>query len=121
MEHRCTERYSSDLKILIYKHNLPVAIGRVKNGSKIGVFIETDFSDFGCEHQLSLMVLASKSSSFKVQHIEMKALVIHKSDKGFGAALDFVDDAHANLFVDMLKGDQAQWEDSQLFSQAANG
>jgi len=38
MEHRCTERTVSELKILIYKHNHPIAIGRIRNGSRSGVF-----------------------------------------------------------------------------------
>src|SRR4051812_15196398 len=104
MEHRCTERITSELKILIYKHNHPVAIGRIKNGSHNGVFVETDFQDIDCEHQLTLEVLLNKSTVTKLQRIEMQALVIYKTAKGFGAEVDFDSGSHADTFVEVLQG-----------------
>ena len=120
MEHRCTERISSELKILIYKHNLPIAIGRVKNGSYNGVFVETDFVDIDCEHQLRLEVLLNKSNATKLQRIEMKALVIHKTGKGFGAEVEFHNATQADLFVEVLHGTQLSLPDEQIFALAAN-
>jgi hypothetical protein len=120
MEHRCTERIVSELKILIYKHNLPVAIGRVRNGSSSGVFVETDFSDVDCGHQLQLEVLFNRNNSVKPQSIALKALVIHKTGKGFGAEVDFQNAAHAELFVDLLRGTKECLADVTLFAMAAN-
>ena len=120
MEHRYTERITSELKILIYKHNLPIAIGRIRNGSSHGVFVETDFMDVECEHQLQLEVLFSKSNVAKFQSIAMKALVIHKTGKGFGAEIDFQNAAQAELFVDLLRGTKASAADEQLFAMVAN-
>lgn len=107
MEHRCTTRINSELKLLIYKHNLPVAIGRVKNGSRYGVFVETDFMEIECEHQLKLEVLLDKSSGTKFQRIEMEALVIHKTAKGFGAEIDFPSIMQGDLFLEILQGSKA--------------
>lgn len=120
MEHRCTERSLSELKILIYKHNHPVAIGRIKNGSHNGVFVETDFVDIECEHQLRLEVLPNKNPITKLQRIEMQALVIHKEEKGFGAEVDFDKASDANLFLDMLKHPQSHLLITPIFSKAAN-
>jgi hypothetical protein len=119
MEHRCTERINSELKILIYKHNHPIAIGRVKNGSRSGVFVETDFVDIDCEHQLKLEVLLNKNA-VKLQRIEMKAIVIHKTHKGFGAEVDFQSAAHADAFMEMLCGTQVSLPDEQMFAMVAN-
>ncbi len=116
MEHRCTERINSELKLLIYKHNFPIAIGRVKNGSRNGVFVETDFVDIDCEHQLKLEVLLNRSSSAKLQRIEMKAIVIHKTGKGFGAEVDFQSTAQADLFFEMLQGTHVSVADEQMFA-----
>jgi hypothetical protein len=120
MEHRCTERIVSELKILIYKHNIPIAIGRVRNGSGHGVFVETDFMDIDCEHQLQLEVLFNKSYATKLQSIVMKALVIHKTGKGFGAEIDFQNSAQAELFGELLRGTKADVADEQKFAMVAN-
>ncbi len=120
MEHRCAERVSSELKILIYKHNSPIAIGRIKNGSRSGVFVETDFLDIDCEHQLKLEVLFNKNNVAKLQRIEMKAIVIHKTNKGFGAEVDFQNAAQSDLFVEMLCGTPFNLPDEQMFAMVAN-
>jgi hypothetical protein len=120
MEHRCTERITSELKILIYKHNHPIAIGRVRNGSSSGVFVETDFMDIDCEHQLKLEVLLNKNNTTKLQRIEMKALVIHKTGKGFGAEVDFQNASQVSLFLEMLRGTQKSLPDEQMFAMVAN-
>jgi hypothetical protein len=120
MEHRCAERINSELKILIYKYNLPVAIGRVRTGSSSGIFVETDFVDVECEHQLQLEVLFNKSHATKLQSMLMKALVIHKTSKGFGAEVDFQNSAQAELFVDLLRGIKTSAADEQMFTRVAN-
>jgi len=106
MEHRCTERIESKLRVLIYKHNFPVAIGCINNGSAQGVFVETDFVDIECEHQLKLEVIINKKSS-RLQAVTMEAIVIHKTEKGFGAEIDFFDELQANEFLGLLQGNQA--------------
>lgn len=120
MEHRCTERITSELKILIYKHNYPIAIGRVKNGSRSGIFVETDFVDVDCEHHLKFEVLVSRNNTAKLQRIEMKAIVIHKTGKGFGAEVDFQSAAQADLFMEMLCGTQVSLPDEKMFAMVAN-
>jgi hypothetical protein len=120
MEHRYAERTTSELKLLIYKHNHPIAIGRVRNGSHSGVFVETDFMDIDCEHQLTLEILLTKNSVTKLQRIEMKAIVIHKTNKGFGAEVDFQNSLHADTFVELLRGPQVSAPDDQMFALVAN-
>ena len=104
MEHRCAERVKSELKILIYKHNHPVAIGRINNGSRHGVFVETDFMDIDCEHQLKLEVMLSKNNYSKFKRIEMEAIVIHKTPRGFGAEIEFPNTQQADMFMEIMRG-----------------
>lgn len=121
MEHRCAERTTSELKILIYKHSHPVAIGRIKNGSHSGVFVETDFVDVECEHQLRFELLLNKNNITKLQRIEMEAIVIHKTTKGFGAEVDFSTAAHANTFMDLLnRTSSAPMVDDAIYARVAN-
>ncbi len=120
MEHRCTERYASDLKILIYKHGLPIAIGCIKNGSHSGVFVETDFADIEIEQQLSLEVLYNRANSINLQPFAIKSLAAHKVKSGFGAEVDFPSYEQAKAFVDMLRAPQSDAVDTQIFSRVAN-
>jgi hypothetical protein len=87
MEHRCSERINTDLKILIYKMGMPVAIGRIKNGSKLGFFIETDFSDVNILQPLDIEIVASSSSKNTLRH-KYKSRVVRKSKAGLGLELE---------------------------------
>lgn len=106
MEHRCTPRMSADLKILISKHNVPIAIGRIRNGSHSGIFVETEFEDIDCEQLLKLEVVHSKNQSKRATPLEMQALVIHKSANGFGAEIEFANEELSKDFIELLKGDK---------------
>ncbi len=116
MEHRCTERISSELEIQIFKHNRSVAIGRIKNGSLHGVFVESDFMDIDCEHQLKLELLLNRNTAEKIQRIEMNAIIIHKTGKGFGAEVEFGSAQQANLFMEILQGTKFQEFDETAFA-----
>ena len=122
MEHRCTQRYSGDLQIIIYKHNLPIAIGRIKNGSKVGGFVETDFEDVECEHQLRLEIQSSKQYGVKQPLLRMEAIVIHKAEGGFGVELDMDSREQADAFIELLRGTQFRPRAAkQDFANVANG
>lgn len=122
MEHRCTQRYSGDLQIIIYKHNLPIAIGRIKNGSRVGGFVETDFADIDCEHQLRLEIQSGKQYGSKQQSLRMEAIVIHKTKRGFGVELDMDSREQADTFIEMLRGTQFRpHANKQEFAIVANG
>ncbi|MFO1387679.1 hypothetical protein [Cellvibrio sp.] len=121
MEHRCTERITGDLKVLIHRYNQPIAIGRIKNGSRLGVFVETEFADIGCEQQLRLEIVANRQ--YRQPLITMNALVIHKTEKGFGAELDLDSFEQNDLFMKMLRGDfsTSASVDETSFAVVANG
>jgi hypothetical protein len=50
----------------------------------------------------------------------MKAIVIHKTRKGFGAEVDFQSTAQADLFIEMLCGVHSGVPDEQMFAMVAN-
>jgi hypothetical protein len=104
MEHRCTERLSSHLNVLIHQNHVPVAIGRIKNGSHMGVYIESDFANIDCERQISIEVLLNQpTQNSKLHRLEISALVIHKTAQGFGAELDIKTQEQADSFVTLLR------------------
>ena len=124
MEHRCTHRYSCDLKVLIHQHNQPVAIGRIRNGSHMGIFVETDFATVGCEQQLKIEILQGRHT-IKLPLLEINALVIYKAENGFGAAIDIATPELSALFSDLLRGTYtatyAEPQEMDSFPIAVNG
>ena len=118
MEHRSTVRQPSELAIRIFRHKAPVATGYIKNGNRWGVFIETAFSDIQCEQQIVVQVLPTCVSAKKLQGVEIKALVVHKNDAGFGVELDIPTQEHMDLFVQLLSDFHIQ---EQYYASVANG
>jgi hypothetical protein len=92
MEHRYSDRLSANLNIVIYKKNLLVAMGVVKNMGSEGVFIESGFADLSANQPLEIEFLASdKSASDKSMYgNRFKAVVVHRTEMGFGVEIEDV-------------------------------
>ena len=50
----------------------------------------------------------------------MQAIVIHKTNKGFGAEVDFADSVQMDSFIDVLRSPQLAAPDEYIFAMAAN-
>lgn len=120
MEHRCTDRYLSNLNIKIYQHKLPIGQGRIKNASLAGVFVETEFSDIDCEHQISLEICHNRSRTAS-QPIKIQAQITHKRSNGFGAELYIADSEQVDFFTKLLQSHKVAPQITQLFRKSANG
>ena len=90
MEHRFNQRIIADVKILIYKYCIPMAVGRIKNGTRHGLYIESDFMDVGAFQLLGLEILFYSPLDI-LQRFKFNSIVTHTTDNGFGVELDFVD------------------------------
>lgn len=85
MEHRYNQRTSSDAKIFIYERSTPVAIGRCKNLSRYGMFVETDHAVY-LHQPLEVEIIRGRNrSESKTQR--MKCYVVHMCDNGFGVEM----------------------------------
>lgn len=87
MEHRYSKRLAADLNIMIYKQNLLVAMGIVKNIGSEGVFIESRFDDLTVNQPLEIEFFAGEGSS---RCRRFKAVVVHRNESGFGVEIDRV-------------------------------
>ena len=117
MEHRCsTERHECNVKILIYKLKQPVAFGRIKNGSSRGLFIETDLKDIQTGQFLTLDMILNKMDKKKFGQINISALIVHKTENGFGSEIDIPISEHAELLFDILKGEPVKNADINIYS-----
>ncbi|ACE83876.1 hypothetical protein [Cellvibrio japonicus] len=119
MEHRCSERYPADIKILIYKYQLPVAIGRIKNGNRYGLFVESDLVGIKPLQQLGIEILAYRNSH-KLHRYRYDAIVIHTNDGGFGMELDALDEEQAAQLMDLLHAAPVTPKESELYAMVAN-
>ncbi len=93
MEHRYSQRMRSDTKLFIYERGTPVAIGRCRNLSRYGLFIETDHTVYA-NQPLEVEIIRGRSrKQFKFERV--KCYVVHIDTNGFGVELD---EEHINLF-----------------------
>lgn len=97
MEHRCSARYSTNINLLIYKSGIPVAFGRAINVSKIGFFIETDFSEINIDQSLDIEFLPLRNEENFCKYICI-VRVIRKTTIGLGVEIEFIKAESVNTF-----------------------
>lgn len=89
MEHRLSKRIPGKLSILVYKRGMPVATGQVRNASRRGVFISTDYDDVSLNQTLELELCYPEKTEKMLRRL--KAHVVRKSAKGLGLDFDGAD------------------------------
>lgn len=105
MEHRQSERFGGELPILLYKRGMPVATGSVRNASRRGLFIATDYSDVRINQALRLgFRLAGDRSG---RHYSLKTHVVRVDGDGLGVDFEGVND-EAQAIADLVIWFQAQ-------------
>ena len=90
MEHRCAIRLPADYKILIFQSGMPIAIGRIHNFSRDGLFIKTEFEDLEINQPLEIELLgrgSSRAADFYSERRVCKTFVVHKENGGIGLSL----------------------------------
>lgn len=85
MEHRLSKRISGKLGLLVYRRGMPVATGQIRDASKRGLFVATDYSDVQLNQTLEVEFLFP--DRLGKQFRRLKAHVVRKSDNGLG--IDF--------------------------------
>ncbi len=89
MEHRLSKRIHGKLGLLVYKRGMPVATGQVRDASKRGLFIATDYTDVQLNQtvELEFRIPDKQGKQFR----KLKAHVVRKSDKGLGVDFEGVE------------------------------
>lgn len=114
MEHRCSERVDTDVRVLIYKAGAPQAIGRIKNGSKYGFFVETDFDDINIFQGLDVEMLLSQGSNQTTKY-KYATRVIRKMNNGLGLELEMVTRDAGIMLNKALRSSRASQENQKLY------
>ncbi len=119
MEHRCSARYAADIKILIYRYDAPVAIGRIKNGTCHGLYIESDLADVKPLQPLGIEILTYKNAQ-KLQRYRFDSIVMHTSEHGFGVELEALSEEAGTQLIEMLRASPETPKENELFDMVAN-
>lgn len=91
MEHRKTKRVPANIHVLLYQRGLPAAVAVVRNISKSGMFVATDFDDIDVNQKVDVEFRLDGESVERHPHQWVKAQVVRKSP--FGLALECDDDS----------------------------
>ena len=57
MEHRLSRRVDCDIEVLIVRRAIPAAFGRIRNISRYGMFITTDYQQAGLWQPMEIELL----------------------------------------------------------------
>lgn len=90
MEHRYDKRFPADHKTLVFKNGMPVAIGRIHNLSRGGMFVKTDFHLADINQSLDVELIGrgnnQRTENGGSRHV-CRTLVMHKAEEGLGLML----------------------------------
>jgi hypothetical protein len=86
MEHRYSCRHAVNMKVLIYKGGLPMAVGWLRNVCRQGLFVASDCDDVPLHQLLEIEFLGDRPSADS--HRRCRAMVTHKAAHGLGLAID---------------------------------
>src|SRR5690554_6366656 len=114
MEHRCSERVDTDVRVLIYKAGAPQAIGRIKNGRKYRFFVETDFGDINIFQGLYAEMLLSQGSNQTTKY-KYATRVIRKMNNGLGLELEMVTRDAGIMLTKASRSSRASQETQKLY------
>lgn len=95
MEHRLSKRIPGKLGLLVYKRGMPVATGQIRDASKRGLFIATDYNDIQLNQILEVEFRFPERDEKHFRRL--KAHVVRKSDNGLGLDFDGVENDHFTI------------------------
>ena len=85
MERRYYSRMAANVKAVIFQGGLPVAIARVRDASKFGFFVETEFTDVALYQTLDIELPLRVDHCLR--HFRFPAQVSRKSDQGLALSI----------------------------------
>ena len=89
MEHRLEKRVNAELSILLYNYGVPVAIGKTKNISSSGVFVETRYKPDKEDRNIEIAFVAR--DDVDTQFYRVNTQIVYRTQDGFGLMIDNFD------------------------------
>lgn len=100
MDHRDSVRMNVPMKLLLYKMGVPVAIGRIRDVSTRGLFVETEFDGFNVHQSLEVELLPRTSTH--IDRCRFKTIVARRVRGGFGLEADDSSDSGHNALTALI-------------------
>ncbi|MEE9421648.1 MAG: PilZ domain-containing protein [Gammaproteobacteria bacterium] len=97
MEHRCSIRKQIAIRVLFYKHGLPVQSGQSRDLGLGGVFIETDPYRWHKNECIDVEFISTCGAKLR-----LPALVVHQRKQGVGLMFDAVEAEQRKVLRDIL-------------------
>lgn len=86
MERRYCNRVLANVKLIIYQGGLPVAIARVTDASKAGLFIETEFTDVKLNQSLDIELPLRLEHG--LCHFRFPARIVRRTSNGLALRVE---------------------------------
>lgn len=102
MEHRCEQRLGLDLNAQVYRGGEPVAVGRIRNAGKHGMFIETDYQQVRKWQKLDIEVTLEGVSSKKKLNYQLTTTVVRKNRDGIGLEVEPESKSESRQLLDTI-------------------
>jgi len=99
MEHRLSQRIEGQLPILVYKRGMPVGTGQIRDASRRGVFVTTEYNDVRLNQTLQL---AFRLPEMADNQQTLNAHVVRRSEHGFGLDFDGAENNARAIFALIL-------------------
>lgn len=106
MEHRYSARVDVDLKATIHKRGLMVGDGRIKNGSKYGLLLETSYIEANLLQKLVIEVVVHPAPK-KTKRYQLHTIVIRKYAEGLGLELEAIGEQDSVAMGDLINSVRA--------------
>lgn len=97
MEHRHHQRVPVDIRTFIYRRGLPIATGRMRNASRRGFFIETDYGELQAHQRVLCELHAAGRAGGEPRRVSV--CVVRCSPEGAAVELDEGDGPLATAMI----------------------
>jgi len=89
MERRLDKRINADLSVLLYSDGVPVAIGKTKNITSRGIFVETRYQPDKKDRYIEIAFIVRKDIDTEFHRVYTQ--IVHRTQEGFGLMIDHFD------------------------------
>ncbi len=89
MEHRYSQRIDAQLNVLLYSNGVPVAVGKTRNISASGVFVETIYQPQYGSRSMDIEFLPEESTGTDKYYV--KGMIVHSAPDGVGLMIEDFD------------------------------
>ncbi|TCK17988.1 PilZ domain-containing protein [Thiogranum longum] len=89
MEHRYSKRVDAQLNVLLYSNGVPVAVGKTRNISASGVFVETIYQQQHGNRSMDIEFLPGNGAGTDKYYV--KGMIVHSEPDGVGLMIEDFD------------------------------